>query len=118
MLRAAVLLLVLANGVYYAWSQGLLLSFGWAPAQQEEPYRVAQQIRPEAVRVLPASESRPADPAAKAPECLQAGPFDDKLAEPVRQLLAGGHRAAGRWSRSPSRAAGSSTWASTPTPST
>jgi hypothetical protein len=89
MLRAVVLLLVLANGVYYAWTHGLLLAWGWAPAQQEEPYRLTQQIRPEAVRVLPRDEGRQVDAAPKPPECVQAGPFDDKAAEPVRQALAG-----------------------------
>jgi hypothetical protein len=89
MLRAVILLLVLANGVYYAWTQGLLLPWGLAPAQQEEPYRVTQQIRPDAVRVLPLDEGRQLDTGPKPPECLQAGPFDDKAAEPVRQVLAG-----------------------------
>ncbi|MBA2962892.1 MULTISPECIES: SPOR domain-containing protein [Ramlibacter] len=99
MLRLVALLLVLANGVYYAWSQGLLLPWGWAPAQQEEPYRLAQQIRPEAVRVLPADEARRLEAGPRPPECLQAGPFEDKAVEPLRQLLAGWP--AGSWSLAP-----------------
>ena len=46
MLRFFVLVLLLANAGYYAWSQGLLLEWGLAPASQSEPQRLAQQIRP------------------------------------------------------------------------
>ena len=104
MLRAVVLLLILANGVYYAWSQGLLLSWGWAPTQQEEPYRLAQQIRPEAVRVLPSDDGLRVEGDGRGPECLQAGPFDDKLAAPLRQALAGWP--GGTWSLEPATAPG------------
>jgi hypothetical protein len=91
MLRLAVLLLLLANGAYYAWAGGLLRPWGLGPLEQHEPHRVAQQLRPEAVRVLPAEESRRLEAAAavaRAPECLQAGPFEDAAADRVRQVLA------------------------------
>ena len=52
MLRFFVLVLLLANASYYAWSQGLLLEWGLAPAPQAEPQRLAQQIRPEVLRVV------------------------------------------------------------------
>ena len=52
MLRLLVLLLLLANGAYFAWAQGHLLPWGYGPAQQAEPQRLAQQLRPEAARVL------------------------------------------------------------------
>jgi len=55
MLRAAVLVLLLANAGYYAWSQGLLRSWGWAPPEQSEPQRLEQQIQPENLRVGRAS---------------------------------------------------------------
>ena len=51
MLRLTVLLLLLANGGYFAWSQGLLLPWGYGPLQQSEPQRLRQQIRPEALRI-------------------------------------------------------------------
>lgn len=51
MLRAAVLVLLLANAGYYAWAQGLLRSWGWAPPEQSEPQRLEQQIQPENLRV-------------------------------------------------------------------
>lgn len=60
MLRALVLLLVLANGGYYAWSQGFLRDWGWAPREQAEPQRLANQIRPELLRVLPVPGAKPA----------------------------------------------------------
>lgn len=109
MLRFLVLVLLLANAGYYAWSQGLLREWGLAPAQQAEPQRLEQQIQPEALRVgrgknapataaLPASEPAPApapvaasEPvaAASAPgECLQAGVFDEEQAEAVRRAAA------------------------------
>ncbi len=56
MLRLIFLLLILVNGLYFAWSQGLLSGLGWAPVQQSEPQRLGQQIRPEALRVLTAQE--------------------------------------------------------------
>ncbi len=91
MLRLAVLVLVLANGLYFAWSQGLLQTFGVAPTQQSEPQRLGQQIRPEALRLLNADEARrvesAAAPAARGPECLQAGLFDERQATAVRQTL-------------------------------
>ena len=52
MLRLLVLLLLLANGGYYAWSHGYLLPWGVGPTQQAEPQRLQQQVHPEAVRVL------------------------------------------------------------------
>ncbi|SFD89825.1 SPOR domain-containing protein [Paracidovorax konjaci] len=51
MLRAAVLVLVLANAGYYAWVQGLLRGWGLGPAEQSEPQRLEQQIRPESLRI-------------------------------------------------------------------
>ncbi len=91
MLRLSVLLLVLANGLYFAWSQGLLQQWGVAPAQQAEPQRLQQQIRPEALRLLSIDEAKRietgAAPAARAPDCLQAGLFDEKQVETLRQAL-------------------------------
>jgi len=56
MTRLILLLLVLLNGTYFAWSQGLLLGLGFAPAQQTETQRLGQQIRPQAVRLLSVQE--------------------------------------------------------------
>lgn len=102
MLRAAVLILLLANAGYFAWSQGWLHTWGLAPLQQAEPERVARQLHPETLRIqgtLPkeapqareAGASAAADPvvAAAAGECLQAGIFDERQAEALRASVAG-----------------------------
>jgi hypothetical protein len=92
MLRLLVLLLLLANGAYFAWAGGLLRQWGAGPLEQSEPHRLAQQIRPEAVRVLSPEESRrleASNAATRPAECLQAGMFDDAAAQPLRQALAG-----------------------------
>ncbi|GAA4426426.1 SPOR domain-containing protein [Acidovorax lacteus] len=77
MLRLAVIALLLANAGYYAWSQGLLAEWGFAPVQEAEPQRLAQQIRPETLQVLrqrsSGSVSTPDTPAA-APTPAPAAP--------------------------------------------
>lgn len=90
-MRLLVLALVLLNGLYYAWSHDLLRDYGFAPARQSEPQRLAQQIRPEAIRILSLDEARGAEPVAsvatKAPECLQAGLFDEAQVPTLRKAL-------------------------------
>lgn len=84
MLRRLLFLLLLANLLFFAWSQGWLAEFtGLRPDPQREPERLARQVRPESIVVLPppagASAARPAvaaaSAAADAPVCLEAGPF-------------------------------------------
>lgn len=95
MLRLLVLLLVLANGLYFAWSHQYLADYGFAPQAQSEPQRLNQQIKPEQMRVLAVGDSirlqatpvaataaltaaLTAAPSATAPvatPCLQAGVF-------------------------------------------
>ncbi|MBO9678858.1 MAG: SPOR domain-containing protein [Acidovorax sp.] len=100
MLRIAVLILLLANAGYYAWTQGWLRAWGLAPQEQSEPERMANQIRPEALRILPGKDApapAPEAPAAAAStpagapaggECLQAGTFDERQAEALRAAAA------------------------------
>jgi hypothetical protein len=101
MLRLAVLVLLLANAVYFAWSQHLLASWGFGPAQQSEPHRLAQQVKPQSLRILSAEEARRIDttPAARAGECLQAGPLDEAQASALKPLLE--PWPAGSWSLEP-----------------
>ena len=107
MLRLLVLALLLANGAYFAWSQGLLRGYGFAPAAQSEPQRMARQLRPESLSVLKPEEARrmeaappPALPPAPSPalppvptassnppECLQAGLFDGTQTAALRPRL-------------------------------
>ena len=106
MLRGIVLFLLLANGVFYAWSHGLLAAYGLAPTPVSEPQRLEQQIRPEMVVVVPPHSaaassaavvaSAPAEPT----ECLFAGLFDvargSLLAKALAEALP-----AGSWSLEP-----------------
>lgn len=112
MLRFAVIVVLLANAGYYAWSQGLLRQWGLAPQEQSEPQRMDQQIRPETLQILkvtpgkgaaasspaaapsaPTSAPTPAvaeapPPAPEPTECLQAGVFDERQAEALRTAAA------------------------------
>jgi hypothetical protein len=91
MLRLLVLLLILANGLYFAWSQGMLQAYGFAPVQQREPQRLTQQVRPEAIRVLTPVEFKRVEAQLQAElvpkECLTAGPFDDTQVVTLRRAL-------------------------------
>lgn len=103
MARAIALFLLLANGVFFAWSQGLLAPYGLAPAQVSEPQRLQQQILPERVIVVPPSaraavlaSAAPDVPAAPA-ECLTAGLFDAARSTVLSNALAAA-LPAGSWS--------------------
>lgn len=91
MLRLIVLLLLLANALFYAWSQGYLLAWGQGPVQQSEPQRMAQQVRPESVRVLPLEEVQRLEvQAAQAPrpaECLASPLLTDAEVADLQPLL-------------------------------
>lgn len=104
MLRLFVLLLVLLNAAYFSWSHGMLRAYGWAPVDRSEPQRLQQQIRPDAIRILPTDEARRAEQIAmtppKPPECLQAGLFDEAQTETVRKALEAS-LPAGTWSLEP-----------------
>lgn len=103
MLRLLVLLLLLANAAFFAWSSGLLLAWGYGPTQQSEPQRVQQQVRPDAVRLLSAGELRQAETLAaqapRPPECLQSPALDDAQSASVRAIL--DTFPAGSWSLDP-----------------
>ena len=94
MLRLLVLILLLANGAYFAWSKGLLEPYGLAPASQSEPQRLAQQISPEAIRILSTAGTastltavvHPAALASPA-ECLQVGLFNEEQTVVLRERL-------------------------------
>lgn len=91
MLRTLVALLLLLNGAYFAWSQGLLRNWGMGPVILGEPQRLESQLEPQAIRVLGADEARRTEAAlaAGAPkkECLMAGPFDAALAAGLESRL-------------------------------
>ena len=91
MWRLLVLLLAAANLLYFGWAQGLFQSYGFAPATQTEPQRLAQQRRPEAISDLvvmsPAEWAASAQQAAQPARCLQAGVFNDQQGEVLREAL-------------------------------
>jgi hypothetical protein len=91
MLRLFVLLLLLLNGAYFAWSQGYLQRVGLAPEKQSEPERLTQQIKPEALQFISPEELKirlaPPPVGLRASECLQAGLFSQVQAEVLRSTL-------------------------------
>ena len=78
MLKWAIWLLVLGNAGYFAWSQGYLDTLGLKPVEQREPQRMAQQVRPETLRLLngPRPETAPvvSAPAPEAPAAVVVEP--------------------------------------------
>lgn len=52
--QIAAIVLVLANIVYFAWSQGAFAAFDMLPSRltQTEPYRMERQVNPTLLRVL------------------------------------------------------------------
>lgn len=83
MLQRAALLLLIANLLFFAWTQGWLDGITGLRSQGDrEPERLARQVRPESVRILSPSEAIPSssslsppDAAAEPLACLEAGPF-------------------------------------------
>ena len=88
MLRAMVLVLLLANAGFWAWRHGWLVPLhsviGARPEGEREPGRMARQVRPERIELLTpeaaSAAQRLAAPRAVAPApaaavCLEAGPY-------------------------------------------
>ena len=89
MLRLLVLLLVLANAVYFAWTHGTLAAYGFAPVSQSEPQRMLQQIKPEAMKILaPASKASPKDATPPADAAVPATPASASAAPAGTATLA------------------------------
>lgn len=91
MMRWMVWVLLFANVLFFTWSHGYLQAYGFAPAAQNEPQRVQQQIRPEAITVIGHNDLRKAEAQAaedaKPRECLVVGPFDDSQSNALRAAL-------------------------------
>lgn len=70
-MRALVLILLLANALFFGWSRGWLDGVTGIPADGEhEPQRIAQQLHPERVRLL----GRDALVALQKTACIELGP--------------------------------------------
>jgi hypothetical protein len=87
MLRALVLLLLVANGLFFAWSRGWL---GDAGPGGREPERMARQVNPDAVRVLNPSAATAALASTPAPSVRP------RRRRPSRRWRRGCQPAAGR----------------------
>jgi hypothetical protein len=95
MLRLFALLLLVANGLFFAWSSGLLSQWGFASSSKNESFRLKEQIEPERIAIK--SKDVPQSPApANTPQaatsvtptvCLNAGVFNDKQSAVVKQTL-------------------------------
>lgn len=73
MLRILLLALLLANLGFYSWTQGWLDDVvGIRAIGDREPERLARQVRPETVVILPPESASAASPSTA---CLEAGPF-------------------------------------------
>jgi cell division protein FtsN len=66
-LRWAIAVLVLANAGYFAWTQGYLDGLGLAPMEQREPHRLAEQVKPDVLRLLNGPKATVNEPVALAP---------------------------------------------------
>jgi hypothetical protein len=111
MLRLFVLLLLLANSLFFAWTNGLLSQWGLVEATKNESFRLAEQIEPERIVIkhndvapAPTVTNTAAAPApAQAPSstplltpsptasttttCLTAGAFNDRQSTILKQTL-------------------------------
>jgi hypothetical protein len=98
MLRALVVLLLLANLLFFAWSQGALSPALPPPHHgEQEPERLGLQVRPESVKVLGASAAQAA--VAASGVCMEAGPFSEADITTAEAALAAAGVAAAAWAR-------------------
>jgi hypothetical protein len=116
MLRALLVLLVLANGATWLFGlgpwAGTLAAWGLAPAELREPQRLTQQIRPDSLRVLPGVVATSSPPVVaeemiagtqdvlepRGPEaCWQAAGFLPAQAEELKAAIDGVPALTGRW---------------------
>lgn len=109
MLRALVVLLLLANLLVLAWTQGAFDALRGVRADAgREPDRLQRQVNPEQVRVMAASAASAAlaaaakaaaasEAAARAGVCLEAGPIAPAAQAAAEKLLQDEGLAAGSW---------------------
>jgi hypothetical protein len=71
MLRLFVLLLLVANGFFYAWSNGYLSQWGLAASTPREAFRLTEQIEPERIVIRQTDKPISPTPALSTTEPLQ-----------------------------------------------
>jgi hypothetical protein len=102
LLRTLAVALLLANLVFFSWARGWFAPLLPAPRQGErEPERLAAQVLPETITLLPASGPGAASQAARAalPVCLEAGPLDEAGLSAGEAALAAAQLPDGSWGR-------------------
>ena len=102
MLRAVLVVLLLANALFFGWARGWLAPALPPPHSGEsEPQRLAAQLNPERVLVLPAKAASAAISAARAAAiaCLEAGPLGEADLAAAETALAGLRLPEGSWQR-------------------
>lgn len=118
MLRFALLVLLIANAGYLAWSQGWMATLGWTPEAQSEPYRLKQQVRPDVLSITP-PEPVVAMPSTAAlntepneeilPEetlCLQSESMDEAKSQKLQRALQHSDLPTNSWEILPSSVSG------------
>lgn len=86
-MRVLFFFLVLANLLFFGWHSGYL---GPGEEKKGEPERLAAQITPEKIRLVPADPvKRVADARARAGACVEWGSFPVQEAERAQTVLAG-----------------------------
>lgn len=97
MLRGAVLLLALANLLFFGWTRGWFAEVAGAPeGDVREPARIQRQVNPDAVQVLPATAARPRRVALL---CLDSGPVAEADLPAVEDALRDAGIDEDRWQR-------------------
>lgn len=92
MLKYLALILLIANITLWGWSKGW---FGEDPSLKgRDPQRIHQQIRPQAIRIVPREATRQPPTLSSIPQientqpsCIQTGPLDNTQATQLQELL-------------------------------
>jgi hypothetical protein len=91
LLSATIWLLLLGNLAYFIWAQGALAPLGFGKSDQGEPQRLARQISPERIVILPAeaaNEAQATSPALGAASTSSANASSSGVSHEVAQVLA------------------------------
>ena len=111
MQRALLLILLLANGLFFAWTRDWLAPWAEAPVHgAREPARLAAQVAPERIQILTPkaasaalSAARAASMAGGAPaegdQCLELGPFGEAAFSQAETQLDQALVARAQWQR-------------------
>jgi len=97
MLRTLVVLLLLANLLFFAWAHGWLAPALPPPHHGErEPERLAAQLRPASIKLI---TPQAASAAAASVACVEAGPFSDADVGVAEAALLGAGVPTAAWAR-------------------